>query len=111
MKATLEGEDINACIRSNKLGKKNLTWPESLADDFIHWLIDKELKKTFQDIRIIDVKDKEGNGYKIKGVKKYKFKQSHPGYKFSHWTELKHHTIPRISPPKVKNMSNGRTWD
>jgi hypothetical protein len=36
MKATLEGEDINACIRSNKLGKKNLTWPESLADDFIH---------------------------------------------------------------------------
>jgi hypothetical protein len=50
----------------------------------------------------IDVKDKEGSGYKVKGVKKYKFKQSHPGYKFSHLTELKHHTIPRISLPKEK---------
>jgi hypothetical protein len=64
-------------------------------------------KKTFKDIRIIDVKDKEGSGYKVKGVKKYKFKQSHPGYKFSHLPELKHHTIPRISLQK-KSMSNER---
>ena len=70
----------------------------------------RRYKKTFKDIRIIDVKDKEGSGYKVKGVKKYKFKQSHPGYKFSHLTELKHHTIPRISLPKenyvqLKNLS------
>jgi hypothetical protein len=62
----------------------------------------RHYKKTFKDIQIIDVKDKEGSGYKVKCVKKYKFKQSHPGYKFSHLTELKHHTIPRISLPKEK---------
>ncbi len=74
MEATLEGQDINVCIRSNKLGKKTITWPESLADDYIHQPIDKEFeqvcfydmtrcyKKTFKDIRIIDVKDKEGSG-------------------------------------------------
>ncbi len=109
MEATLEGQDINVCIPSNKLGKKTITWPESLADDCIHQLIDKKIeqicfydmtrhyKKTFKDIRMIDVKDKEGSGYKVKGVKKYTFKQSHPGYKFSHLSELKHHTILRIS--------------
>ncbi len=114
MEATLEGQDINVRICSNKLGKKTIPWPESLADDYIHQPIDKEFeeiyfydmtrhyKKTFKDIRIIDVKDKEGSGYKVKGVKKYKIKQSHPGYKFSHLTELKHHTIPRISLPKEK---------
>ncbi len=59
-------------------------------------------KKTFKDIRIIDVKDKEGSGYKVTGGKKYKFKQSHPGYTFSHLTELKHHTIPKISLQKEK---------
>jgi hypothetical protein len=114
MEATLEGQDINVHLRSNKLGKKTITWPESLADDYIHQPIDKEFeqicfydmtrlyKKNFKDIRIIDDKDKEGSGYKVKGVKKYKFKQSHPGCKFSHLTELKHHTIPRISLSKEK---------
>jgi hypothetical protein len=33
-------------------------------------------------------------------VKKYKFNESHQGYKFSYLTELKHHTIPRIGLPK-----------
>ena len=33
MEATLEGQDINVHIRSNNLGKKTITWPESLADD------------------------------------------------------------------------------
>jgi hypothetical protein len=114
MEATLEGQDINVRIHLNKLGKKIITLPESLADDYIHQPIEKEFerirfydmtrgyKKTFKDIRIIDVKDKEGSGNKVKGVKKYKFKQSHPGYKFSHLTELKHHTIPRILLSKEK---------
>jgi hypothetical protein len=44
----------------------------------------RHYKITFYDNRIIDVKDKEASGYKVKGVKKYKFKQSHPGYNFSH---------------------------
>jgi hypothetical protein len=41
MEATLEGQVINVCICSNKLGKKTITWPESLADDYIHQPIDK----------------------------------------------------------------------
>ncbi len=52
----------------------------------------RHYKKIFKDIRKFDVKDEEVSGYKVKGVKKYKFKQSHPGYKFSPFTELKHHT-------------------
>ncbi len=35
-------------------------------------------------------------------MKKYKFDESHPGYKFSCLTELKHHTIPRIALPRDK---------
>ena len=31
---------------------------------------------------------------------KYAFKESHPGFKFSHLAELKHEVIPRISLPK-----------
>jgi hypothetical protein len=34
MEATLEGQDINVCIRSNKLQTKIITWPDSLADDY-----------------------------------------------------------------------------
>ncbi len=47
-------------------------------------------------------KDNEGIGYNVKGAKKYKLKESHPGYKFSHLTELKHPTIPKISLPRDK---------
>ncbi len=47
-------------------------------------------------------KDNEGIGYKVKGANKYKLKESHPGYKFSHLTELKHPTIPKISLPRDK---------
>ena len=34
--------------------------------------------------------------------KRYKFNQTHPGYKFSYLTELKQTTIPRIALPKDK---------
>ncbi len=36
MEATLEGQDTNVCIRSNKLQNKIITWPDSLANDYIH---------------------------------------------------------------------------
>ena len=42
MEATLEGQDINVCIRSNKLQNKIITWPDSLDDDYIHQPIDYE---------------------------------------------------------------------
>jgi hypothetical protein len=36
MEGTLGGQDINVSIRSSNLGKKIITWPESLADEYIH---------------------------------------------------------------------------
>jgi hypothetical protein len=36
MEATLEGQDVNVRIRSNKLQNKIITWPDSLANDYIH---------------------------------------------------------------------------
>ncbi len=41
MEATLEGQDITVRIRSSKLEKKIITWPESLADDYLHRNISK----------------------------------------------------------------------
>ena len=114
MKATLEGQDITVRIRSSKLEEKVITWPESLADDYLHRPIDKEFeqmclyamtshyKKSFKVNKASKDKDNEGIGYKVEGVNKYKFKDSHPGYKFSHLTELKHPTIPKISLPRDK---------
>jgi hypothetical protein len=42
---------------------------------------------------------------KVKGAKKYKFRESHPGYNFSYLTKLKHPTIPGISLPSGKLCS------
>ncbi len=63
------------------------------------YAMEKHSKKSFKAIKEIDVTHNKGSGYKGKGAKKYKFRQSHPGYNFSHLTQLKHPTIPRISLP------------
>jgi hypothetical protein len=115
MEATLEGHDITVRIRSSKYEENIITWPESLADDYLHRPVDNELeqmcfyemtslyKKSFKVAKPSKDKDNQGIGYKVKGgVNKYKFKKSHPGYKFSHLTELKHPTIPKISMPGDK---------
>jgi hypothetical protein len=116
MEATLEGQDITVWIHSSKLEEKIITWPESLADDYLHRPIDKEFeqmclyamtsryKKSFKVVKAIDVNDNEGIGYKVEGVKKYKFKQNHPGYKFSHLTELKHPTIPSYHCQEINSV-------
>jgi hypothetical protein len=59
-------------------------------------------KKSFKVNNPSKDKDNETIGYKVKGANKYKLKESHPGYKFSHLTELKHPTIPKISLPRDK---------
>ncbi len=73
MEATLEGQDINVRIRSNKLQNKIITWPDSLADDYTHQPIDKELdqicfynmtrcyKKGFNAFQKVHVNDEEEN--------------------------------------------------
>ncbi len=62
-------------IRSNKLQNKIITWPDSLADDYIHWPIDNKLdqicfydmtrcyKKRFNAFWKVHVNDKEENTY------------------------------------------------
>ena len=40
--------------------------------------------------------------YEVRGARRYKFNQSHPGYTFSYLTELKQPTIPKIALPKDK---------
>jgi hypothetical protein len=82
MEATLEGQEINVCIQSNKLQKKIITWPDSLADDYIHRPVDNELdhicfydmtrcyKKGFNAFRKVHVNDEETNSYIQGGVQK-----------------------------------------
>ncbi len=48
------------------------------------------------------VNDDKENTYIQGGVKKYKFKETHPGLKFSHLIQLKFPSIPRIALPKGK---------
>jgi hypothetical protein len=37
LEATLEGQDVNVCIRTSKLPNGDIkSWPNSLADDYIH---------------------------------------------------------------------------
>ena len=42
--ATLEVEITNVQIRSNKLNNETITWPESLADDYLHQSSDDEFE-------------------------------------------------------------------
>jgi hypothetical protein len=103
MEATLEGQDINVRIQSNKLQNKIITWPDSYANDYIHRPIDYELDQ----ICFFEMSMCYKKGFKefrnIQGcVKKYTFMETHPGHKFSHLIQLKFPCIPRIALPKGK---------
>ncbi len=112
MEATLEGQDTNVRIPLNKLQNKIITWPDSLADDYVHQPIDNKLdqicfynmtrcyKKGLNAFQKAHVNDEEGNTYIQGGVKKYKFKEIHPGHKFSQLIQLKFPSIPGIALPK-----------
>ncbi len=43
--------------------------------------------------------------YRLKSIETHEFSESHPGYKFSHLSKLKHSTIPRIALPQTKLCS------
>ncbi len=71
MEATLEGQDVNVHIRSNKLQNKIITWPDSFADDCIHRPRDNKLdqicfydmtrcyKKGFNASQNVEINDEE----------------------------------------------------
>ena len=114
MEATLEGEITNVRIRSNKLNNETITWPESLADDYLHrpsedefenisfYDLTRRYKKTFKSYNTSLFNSDEVSHIKVGGVIRYKFKETHPGYKFSYLSELKQPSIPRIALPKDK---------
>ncbi len=105
MEATLGGQDINVRIRTSKVpGGELKSWPDSLADDYIH----RPLQKEFEDICFYDMTSqykKIYKSYKPKSIQTYEFSGSHPGYKFSHLSKLKHSTIPRMALPQNKLCS------
>lgn len=102
MEATLKGQDINVRIRSSKIpGDEFKCWPDSLADDYIH----RPLQQEFENICYYDMASQYNFFYKShrqKAIGTYEFIESHPGYKFSHLSKLKHPTIPRIALPPNK---------
>jgi hypothetical protein len=105
MEATLEGQDINVCIRTTKVpGGELKCCPDSFADDYIY----RPLQKEFEDICFYDMTSQNKKiykSYKPKFIQMYEVSDSHPGYKFSHLSKLKHTTIPRIAFPQNKLCS------
>ncbi len=96
MEATLEGQEINVRIRTSKVPSGELKcWPDSLADDYIH----RPLQKEIEDICFYDMTSQYKKIYKSYKPKSI-FSDSHPGYKLSHLSKLKHSTIPRIALPQ-----------
>jgi hypothetical protein len=102
MEATLEGQDINVGIRTNKLSKGQFkSWLDSLVDYYIHHPVNDEFEamsfyemtRCYKKVFITLQRESEG---------KYIFSNTHPGHEFSHLTTSKHATVPRIASPKQK---------
>ncbi len=62
----------------------------------------KRYKKTFKSFNTSQFNSDEESHIKVRDVRRYKFKETHPGYQFSYISELKQPTIPRIALPKDK---------
>ncbi len=99
MEATLQGQEINVCIRTNKLADGQLkSWsdspdihqPQSAAFEAMSFF---ELSRHYKSIFKPLLRDSEEN---------VQFKYTHQGHKFSHLKRSKHPTIPRIALPKGK---------
>ena len=103
MEATLEGEDVNVRIRSNKFQNKIITWPDSLADDYIHRPREYELNQIcFYEMTMCYRKGFKAITNIQGGSRKYTFTETHPGHKFTHLIQLRFPSIPRIAIPKGK---------
>jgi hypothetical protein len=63
-------------------------------------------KKGFNAFQKVHVNDEEENTYIQGGVKKYKFKETHPGHKFSHLIQLKFPIYTQECIAKGKAMSS-----
>jgi hypothetical protein len=92
-------------IRTSKVPDGELKcWADSFADDYIH----RPLQKEFEDLYFYDMTSQHKEiykSYKPKSIQTYEFSDSHPGYKFSHLSKLKHSAMSRIALPQNKLCS------
>jgi len=97
MKATLEGQDVNARIRTSKLTNGKIkSWPDSLADDYIHCSEHQDFEHmSFYEMTICYKKVFKPLLKESKEA--YEFSETHPGHEFSHLMKSKHKTVPRIA--------------
>jgi hypothetical protein len=99
MEATLEGQDVNVCIRTSKLTNGQIkSWPDSLVDDYIHlpehqdfehmsfYEMTRCFKKAFKPLQ-------------RESEEAYKFSETPPGHEFSHLIKSKHKTVARFALP------------
>jgi hypothetical protein len=99
MEATLEGQDFNVRIRTSKLTNGQIrSWPDSLADDYIHC----PEHQNFEHMSFYEMTRCNKKVFKpLQRVSKeaYKFRETHQGHEFSHLIKSKHKIVPRIALP------------
>jgi hypothetical protein len=100
MEATLEGQDVNVHVRTSKLSNGDIkSWPDSLADDYIHCPQHQDFEEmSFYEMTRCYKKDFKPLRKECQGG--YKFSDTHPGHDFSHLIKLTHKTVPIISLPR-----------
>ncbi len=99
MGATLEGQYVNVRIRTSKLTDVQIkSWPDSLADDYIH----HPEHQDFEHMSFYEMTrcyKKVFKSLQRESKEAYKFSETHPGHEFSHHIKSKHKTVPRIALP------------
>jgi hypothetical protein len=97
LETTLDVQDVNVHMRTSKLtGWQIKSWPDSLADDYIH-------HPEHQDFEHMSFYEMTRCYKKVftplgrESEEEYKFSETHPGHEFSHLIKSKHKTIPRIA--------------
>jgi hypothetical protein len=99
METTLEGQDVNVRTRPGKVTNgKRTSWPNSLADDYIH----RPQHQNFEHMSFYEMSSCYKKVFKPlqrESQERYKFGETHPRHQFSHLIKLKHKTVPRIFLP------------
>ncbi len=80
MEATLEGQDVNVRIRTSKLTNGDIkSWPDSLADDYIHCPQHQDCQN-MSFYEMIRCYKKVFKPLQRESQEEYKFSDTHPGH-------------------------------
>ena len=119
LEATLDGKSVDVRLRTNMMDNKEIIWPDSSADDYIHRPIDDvvdgmcsyemtmKYKKTYKTFKEMNANDHVDNGDRDDDTTRYEkrkftFSQNHPGKSFSNLAKLRVPVIPKVSLPRHK---------